>query len=116
MEDYYAGAPWLQQAQDGVAAFIQQCFDQLGQSAPPIANAQPLSNGAQYHERARTAQEIKESIAAEERGVSRAPKHFKTEDPVEVVDERGELADPVSPPATQQRKIIVPKNPGEWSI
>ncbi len=96
-------------------AFIQRCVTQLGGSPGPQTNAMPISEGAQYTHPARTAQQIRETPAANEGAVSRAPRRFRTDDPVETVQQRGELADPVPEPAPQQRRIIVPKKNG-WSL
>lgn len=103
-----------------MVAFIQRCIVQLNGSPGPQANAQPLAEGAQYVERARTADEIKATPAANEGAVSRAPRRFRTDDDVETVDGRGELQDPVQrrPAAPQpqppQRRIVLPGDP--WNL
>lgn len=97
---------------------MQRCITQLGGSPGPAQNAQPLRAGADYSRPARTADEIRATPAAHEGAVSRAPQRFRTMDPVEAVDRRGELADPVqhSEPATdpQRRRIILPNDP--WTV
>lgn len=113
--DHYGEVPWLKQCQDGVVAFVTMCVRQLGENPGPQANAQPLAAGAQYNQPARTAEEIKATPAANEGTVSRAPRQFRTEDPVETVDRRGELADPVQQPQqAPARRIILPSDP--WAL
>lgn len=115
IEYYGADLPWLKQAKDGVVTFIQRCITQLGGNPGPQTNALPIADGAEYNERARTAEEIKATPAANSGHVSRAHQRFQTDDDAETVAGRGELADPVRPAAPQPRKIIVPKN-GGWSL
>jgi hypothetical protein len=106
----------LKQAKDGTVAFIQRCVNQLGGSPGPQQNAQPLRDGARYVERARTAEEIKATPAANEGHVSRAPARYRNDDDVDTVAGRGELADPVQQPAQPpQRRIITPDSKG-WSL
>lgn len=62
---------WLDQVRDGVIGFVDRCVQTLN-TAPPV-RATALADGAPYKERARTAEEIKATIAADERSVSKAP-------------------------------------------
>ena len=116
--DHYGEVPWLEQVRDGVRAFVMRCITQLGESPGPDANAQPLSAGGEYVLPARTKEEIVETPAANEGSVTRAPRRFRTDDSVETVDGRGELADPVQrPPQPQpqpQRRIVLPNDP--WNV
>lgn len=116
MHFYGADLPWLKQAKDGTVAFIQRCVSQLG-GPPPQANAQPLRDGATYVERARTAEEIKATPAANEGHVSRAPARYQNDDDVDTVAGRGELQDPVQQPTAPppQRRIITPGRE-MWSL
>lgn len=121
MHFYGADLPWLQQARDGVTEFIQRCVTQLGGNPGPEANAQPLGAGGEYSLPARTKEEIAATPAANEGHVSRAPRRFQNEDPVEVVDRRGELQDPLQqrpaasqPPQPPERRIVLPGDP--WSL
>ena len=114
-EYYGAETPWIKQCRDGVVAFVERCVHQLGGSAGPQVNAAPLSDGSGYVLPARTADEIKATPAADERGVSRAPRKFTNNDSVDTVARRGELADPVQqqplPPQPPPRRIILPSDP-----
>ena len=98
-------------------AFVTRCVQQLG-GAPPATNATPLGEGSGYVLPARTADEIRATPAANEGAVSRAPRRFRTDDPVETVDGRGELSDPVQrprqAPPPPQRQIILPGDP--WAL
>lgn len=83
---------------------MHRCIEQL--SGPMPRNAEPILNGqpTAFVMPPRTAEEIKRDMAAEEGAVSRAPGRNKVVNetvPMEEMEERGELADPMAamPPA-----------------
>lgn len=102
-----------------MVAFVERCVAQLGGSPGPQANAAPLStDGSGYVMPARTAEEIKATPAADVGNVSQAPRRFRTNDSVDTVAGRGELADPVQQqpvaPQPPPRRIILPSDP--WNL
>jgi hypothetical protein len=100
-----------------VAEFVTKCINQLGGQPGPQTNALPLGEGSGYVLPARTADEIRQTPAANTGHVSRAPRRYQTMDSVETVAQRGELADPVQgqpEPQQPQRRIILPNDP--WAL
>lgn len=104
-------APFLQQAQDGVEGFVHRCIEQLG-SPGPVGNAQPIQAGTDYRMPARTAQQLRQDKAADERAVRKAPgkqSNVAVNEDVteEEFEQRGELRNPVAP-LPKERKLILP--------
>lgn len=97
LDHLFPGAPWLHQAQDGIELLVHRCIEQFGNSPSPT-NGEPIREGTDYRERARTASEIKATMAAEEAAVS-AARHVPRyrEDPYEIEIPESELADPLQP-------------------
>lgn len=86
---------WIAQAADGVEILIQRCIEQfLGRPTPQ--NAGPIVSGSDYTHLPRTAEEIKETMAAEQHHASaarRVPRYRVTPDEIHIPEE--ELADPM---------------------
>jgi hypothetical protein len=99
LERHHPKADWLHQVQDGVELFVQRCLEQFAQTPTPRENAAPIVAGSDYKAYARTAEEIKETMAAEEAAVSAAPQQVPRyrEDPREVRIPETEIADPMQP-------------------
>lgn len=114
----FGGAEWLHQVQDGVELFVERCLEQFAGSAQP-SNSGPISDGGDYRARARTAEEIKATMAAESAAVSAAPQRLGRfrEDPREVQIPESEIVDPMSaqPPTTLQPRVN-PKPSTGWSM
>lgn len=89
-EDY----PWLKQIRDGVEVYVHRCMIQFAGGAPQ--NGMAISSGADYVMPARTAEEIKQTIAAEQGSVTAARKGFKLTDDSERIAKREGLADPAA--------------------
>jgi hypothetical protein len=104
----------LQQMQDGVEVFLHRCMVQF--STPRPQNASAITSGADYREPARTAAEIKETIAAEQGAVTQARKGFSLEDNAERISKREGLADPAaqldSPPPPSAKPVQPPPTQG----
>jgi hypothetical protein len=123
---YGADAPFLQQVQDGVEGFVHRCIEQLN-SPGPTGNALPIQQGTDYRMPARTAQQLRQDVAADERAVKPAPGKRSSlvvnEDVTEEeLEKRGEIASPVAPP--KEKKLILPasvrapakKKPDGWAL
>lgn len=113
LEHYFGGQEWLAQTKDGLELYLDRCIGQFAGVPAPINNA-PISDGSDYREYARTAEEIKRTMAAEEAAVSAAkvvPRYRQRPDEVEIPE--SELADPM-------RNRIVPasepKQPNGWAL
>lgn len=108
----------FQQMQDGVELFIHKCL--VAFSTPTPQNGQAISSGADYRHPARTAQEIKQTIAAEQGTVTAAKKGFKLTDDAELIAQREGLADPaaaIEPAApAQPPPPASPVKPEGWII
>lgn len=112
----FPNADWLQQVQDGIEVFLMRCLEQFASSATPV-NHGPIQQASDYRHFARTAEEIKEDIAAEEGAVSRAPRQVPRyrDDPNEIAIPEAELQDPtavVRPAPAAER----PKPGGGWAV
>jgi hypothetical protein len=90
----------LQQMQDGVEVFLHRCMVQF--STPRPQNGSAISDGADYRHPARTAEEIKQTIAAEQGAVTKAKQGFALTDTAERIAKREGLADPAAELETQQ--------------
>jgi hypothetical protein len=92
-----------------VETLLQRCVEQLA-GTPPPTNPGPIQAGSDYTHYARSAEEIKETMAAEEGAVSKAPRSIPRfrEDPSEVEIPEGELADPIAkqPPPAKKGWIL----------
>jgi hypothetical protein len=84
----------LQQMQDGVEVFLHRCMVQF--STPRPQNGSAITDGADYRHPARTAAEIKETIAAEQGAVTKAKQGFALTDTAERIAKREGLADPAA--------------------
>lgn len=103
----FPNAPWLHQARDGLELYLQRCIEQFS-GTPQPSNAAPITNGADYREYARSAEEIKATMAAEEAAVSSArnvPRYRERPDEVEIPEQ--ELADPMQ---------AQPAKPKGWAL
>ena len=100
LEQDFEGADWLHQARDGLEVYLERCIVQFS-ATPKPANAGPISSGSDYKAFARSAEEIKETLAAEEGAVSKAktvPRYRERPDEVEIPEQ--EIADPMQKPPT----------------
>ncbi len=120
---YGEDAPFLNQAQDGVEVFVHRCIDQLG-SPGPAGNATPIQHGSDYRMPARTAQQLRQDKAADERSVKTAPgRHLEVNERVteDEMERRGELASPVAR-TPKSRELILPpsvapaKKTNDWIL
>ncbi len=119
LEHHFPGHPWLHQARDGIELVVQRCIEQLAGTPPPV-NGTAISSGGDYRAFARSAAEIKETMAAEEAAVSAArtvPRYRDRPDEVSIPE--SELADPMKSggiytPAPQQPSSPPPKQ--GWSM
>lgn len=110
----FGEAEWIDQAVDGLEVYLQRCIESFS-GTPTPQNAGPITHGSDYREFARSAQEIRETMAAEEGSTSRAPQRVPRyrQRPDEVEIPEGELADPVEQPAPPPP----PKKAGnEWLL
>lgn len=106
---HFPGCDWLHQANDGIELFVQRCIEQFG-GTPQPTNAPPIASGADYRQFARSAEEIKETMAAEEAAVSAArnvPRYKQRPDEVSIPD--AEIADPMT-------AAPKPPSPKGWSL
>jgi hypothetical protein len=95
MEAEFRGAEWLVQVRDGIELFVQRCIEQFA-ATPTPSNASAIRDGSDYKAFARTAQEIKETMAAEEGAVTKArnvPRYKQRPDEVDIPEQ--EIADPM---------------------
>lgn len=107
LSEEFEGADWILQAQDGLEQFLMRCIEQF-HGAPPPRNMGPIESGEDYTHYARTAEQIKQDIAAEEGSVSAAPKSLPRfrQDPREVAIPESSIQDPAASlePAPIQKK------------
>jgi hypothetical protein len=99
LDHEFPGAQWLHQARDGLEQYLERCITQFAGTQQPT-NAGPINSGSDYRAFARTAEEIKETMAAEEAAVSHAksvPRY--REHPEEAEIPEAEIADPMKQPA-----------------
>ena len=110
LDHFFPGHDWLQQAQDGVETFLARCVEQFA-GTPRPTNAGPIQAGTDYTHYARSAEEIKETMAAEEGVVSRAPRQVPRyrQAPEEIQIPESELADPLR----QERPLLAPSPPSK---
>lgn len=95
LERHFPDADWLKQVQDGLEVYLERCITQFS-GTPAPRNAGPIQGGGDYNAFARSAEEIKETMAAEEGSVTRArnvPRYRQQPDEVEIPEQ--ELADPM---------------------
>jgi len=107
----FGQAEWIAQARDGLEVYLQRCIEQFS-ATPQPTNAAPIQTGADYRAFARTAEEIKETMAAEEAGVSaarRVPRYKERPDEVEIPE--NEIADPMA-----GRPAPAPPQPKGWAL
>ena len=103
----------LKQIQDGVEVFVHRCMVQF--STPRPINGSAITSGADYKMPARTAEEIKATIAAEQGAVTAAKRGAKLTDTAEEIHAREGLADPAAaleapaPVATPRAAVVKPE-------
>lgn len=109
MQDF-GDVEWIAQARDGLEVYLQRCIEQFS-ATPAPRNAPPITQGSDYRQFARSAEEIKETMAAEEGSVTRArnvPRYRQRPDEVEIPE--AEIADPM-------RVTRTPPVPGDgWAL
>jgi hypothetical protein len=109
----FGDAEWIGQAMDGLELYLQRCVENFSATPTPQNNG-PITDGGDYREYARSAQEIKETMAAEEgtttRAPQRVPRYRQRPDEIEIPE--SELADPVQPPPRAEP----PKPKGGWTL
>jgi hypothetical protein len=100
----FGDAEWIAQAVDGLELYLQRCIQQFSATPHPTNNS-PIQAGSDYREFARSAEEIKETMAAEDAAVSRAARVPRyRERPDEVPIPETEIADPMQRPAPPPAK------------
>lgn len=116
MDHFFPGSPWLEQVRDGLETYLQRCLEQFATSVAPTRNNAPIADGRDYREFARSAEEIKQDMAAEEAAVSAAPRRVPRyrERPDEIQIPESELSDPVAPRPQQEPKKII--KPDGWAL
>lgn len=95
LEHYFAGQEWLAQARDGLELYLDRCIGQFAGMPAPINNS-AITSGDDYREYARSAEEIKRTMAAEEAAVTPArnvPRYRQKPDEVDIPEQ--EIADPM---------------------
>lgn len=105
----FGNADWIHQAVEGLELYLERCIMQLS-ATTVTGNMPPISSGSDYRAFARSAQEIKETMAAEEAGVSAArnvPRYRERPDEVPIPE--AEVADPMR--ITQK-----PAEPKGWAL
>ena len=110
LEHHFPGAEWLTQVREGLEVYLERCIVQFA-ATPTPTNAGAISDGSDYRAFARTAEEIKETMAAEEAGVTAArnvPRYRERPDEVDIPE--AEIADPmkIGNPPTELPTNIVP--------
>ena len=115
LEHHFRGVDWIDQAVDGAEQYIEKCIHQFSGTATP-RNSGPIQHGSDYREYARSAEEIKETMAAEEGSVTPAPRQVPRyrQRPDEIEIPEREIADPRPRQAPLQappghRILIIPE-------
>jgi hypothetical protein len=113
LNEMYPDADWIHQTRDGVIDYLEKCIERFTSTPKPV-NAPPITSGYDYRQRARTAEEIKAEMAAEEGSVSRAPSRLARyrERPEEVEIPEAEVAHPMEQPT---QPVKPPKKTG-WVV
>lgn len=95
LEHHFRGADWIDQAVDGAEVYLEKFIEQFA-GTPAPRNGGPIQDGSDYRAYARTAAEIKETMAAEEQTVTSAPKNLPRyrQRPDEISIPEQEIADP----------------------
>lgn len=114
LEHHFEGHQWLEQAREGLELYIHRCIEQFA-GTPQPSNHGPIQNGADYRAYARSAEEIKQTMAAEQGVVSRAPRQVPRyrQVPDEVEIPESEIADPMQ---QEQPAKPLPRKPDGWLL